>query len=125
MAMGRHFFQAQYGKLVHYDKERFNPIFLGEGAHLRVLLTALLPGQFIPLHTPGVDLALLVLRGKGWLVVGESEIELGPGSVALVPQGIRWSIHATTRLVLFQVVSPPPTETDHSEVQDQLMRGVL
>lgn len=125
MAMGRYFFQAQYEKLVRYDKERFNAIILGEGAHLRALLTTLLPGQFIPLHTPGVDLALLVLRGKGWLVVGESEIELGPGSVALVPRGIRRGIQATTRMVLFQVVSPPPKEADHSEVQDKLARGVF
>lgn len=125
MVMGRYFFQAQYGKLVHYDKERFNAIALGEGAHLKALLTTFLPGQFIPLHTPDVDLALLVLRGKGWLVVGEREMELGPGSVALVPQGIRRGIRATTRMILFQVVAPPPTESDHTEVQSKLARGVF
>ncbi|WP_243026624.1 cupin domain-containing protein [Thermus albus] len=125
MAAGDFSFQPQYGKLVSYDKERFNAIPLGEGAHLKALLTAFLPGQFIPLHTPGVDLALLVLRGRGWLVVEEREIELAPGSVALVPKGTRRGIRATTKMVLFQVVAPPPKEADHAEVQRKLTKGVF
>lgn len=125
MAVGKLFFQPQYGKLVHYNTEHVNPIPLGEGAHLKALLTAFLPGQFIPLHTPGVDLALLVLRGRGWLIAGEKEIELAPGSVALVPKGIRQGIRAITKMVLFQVVAPPPRDADHAEAQSNLTREVF
>jgi len=70
-----------------------------------------------------VDLTLVVLEGQGQAVVGESEHPLTPGAVAFVPAGEARGVLAETRLVLLHVVTPPPTEADHAEVQAGLQRG--
>jgi hypothetical protein len=38
---------------------------------MKAVLTCLEPGQFIPVHSAGVDLALLVLEGDGQIVAGD------------------------------------------------------
>jgi quercetin dioxygenase-like cupin family protein len=40
-----------------FKPERFNPVVLAETQRVTVILVCLEPGQFIPVHRPGVDMA--------------------------------------------------------------------
>ena len=90
---------------------------------MRVLLVCCEPGQFIPVHRPGVDIVLLVLEGEGCLVAGEREEVITPGAVAFIAAGEARGIRADTRLVALHVVTPPPTDADHAEVVRGLRQG--
>ena len=92
-------------------------------AFARALLTCLEPGQFIPVHRPGVDMALIVLEGDGQIVAGDAKEVIHPGAVIFVPAGVARGVKAETRLVALHVVSPPPTEKDHLEVMAKLKQG--
>ncbi len=113
-----------YRTAAQFRPERFNPIALGETERVRIVLTCFEPGQFIPVHSPGVDMVLVVLEGDGQAVAGDQEVAIGPGAIVLVPAGQARGIKATSRLVAAHIVAPPPTEQDHKEVQARLAAGV-
>ena len=93
------------------------------GAHMKAVLTCLEPAQFIPVHTPGVDMALLVLEGDGQIVAGDVQEAIHPGAVVFVPAREARGVRAETRLAALHLVSPPPTEKDHSEVMAKLKQA--
>jgi len=102
-------------ELAHFDPDRFGVVTLLETEHLRVLLAALEPGQEIPVHAPEVDLVLTVAEGVGELFVGDHVYPLHAGDVAVVRAGETRGIRArTARLVLVNVVTPPPAAADHA-----------
>ncbi len=90
---------------------------------MKAVLTCFEPGQFIPVHRPGVDMLLLVLEGEGRLVAGDREEAARPGTAIFVPAGEARGLKAETRIVALHVVSPPPTESDHTEVASRLKQG--
>lgn len=106
-----------------FRPERFNPVLVAENERARMLVVCFEPGQFIPVHRPGVDLSLVVLEGEGLLVADGREEPVAPGTVAFVPAGEMRGLKATTRLVAVTVVTPPPTDADHAEVAARLRRG--
>ena len=55
-------FRNSYRDLIAFRTERFNPVLIGGGAHMKAVLTCLEPGQFIPVHRPGVDMRLIALH---------------------------------------------------------------
>jgi len=112
-----------YRSAVTFRPDRFTPVPIAETTRARMLLVCLEPGQFIPVHAPGVDLALIVLEGEGRLAAGDHEDAARPGVIAFVPAGEARGLLATTRLVAVTVVSPPPTDADHAEVVSALRRG--
>jgi quercetin dioxygenase-like cupin family protein len=112
-----------YRDAVDFHPERFNPITLAENERAKVILACFEPGQFIPVHRPGVDLTLIVLEGEGQIVAGEREETVQPGAVAFVPAGETRGIKAATRLVILHVVTPPPTQEDHVQVMAGLRAG--
>ena len=112
-----------YREAVSFRPEKFNPIMIAGSSHIKAVLTCLEPGQFIPVHRPGVDMLLLVLEGEGQLVAGDREEVAGAGTMVFVPAGEARGLKAATRLVALHVVSPPPTETDHVEVAARLRQG--
>ena len=114
---------SSYRSTAAFRPERFNPIPIAQSERTRVLLVCLEPGQFIPVHTPGVDLTIAVLEGEGRLVVGDREETIAPGAIAFAPAGTTRGLKATTRLVVLNVVTPPPTDADHAEVASGLKRG--
>ena len=116
-------FLASYRTVASCSPDRFHTVPVGQTGRARALLVCLEPGQFIPVHHPGVDLALAVLEGEGRLVAGDREEEARAGTVAFVPAGEARGMVATTRLTALTVVSPPPAETDHIEVAEGLRRG--
>ena len=114
---------SSYQEAVAFRPGRFNPVVMAENARAKIILACFEPGQFIPVHRPGVDLTLVVLEGEGQIVAGAEEQRVGPGAVAFVPAGEARGIKAETRLVLMHVVTPPPTEEDHVQVMAGLQRG--
>jgi len=97
--------------------EAFTPVPLAEGTHLKALLVCFQAGQRIPVHAPGIDLAILVLEGEGTLTTDGEEVPLKPGAMGFVPAGQSRGITARTHMTAYQVVSPPPTEADHRDVR--------
>jgi len=112
-----------YREAVAFRPERFNPVLVASGSHMKAVLTCLEPGQFIPLHHPGVDMLLIVLEGQGEVVAGDRRETAGPGMVIFALAGEARGVRAETRLVALHVVSPPPTEKDHVEVMARLKEG--
>lgn len=107
-----------------FAKDRFNPVVVSATERVRVVLVCCEPGQFIPVHQPGVDLTFVILEGEGRLVAGAQEEHVSPGAVAFIPAGEARGLKAETRLVALHVVTPPPTEADHAGVAEKLKRGV-
>ena len=95
---------------------------LAQTDRLKVVLTCFEAGQFIPVHSPGVDMALVILEGTATVVAGDAEVPAGPGAIVVVPAGESRGVKASTRLVAVHVVSPPPAEDDHAAVQAGLER---
>jgi len=116
-------FRNSYRDSITFRPDKFNPVLLAAGAHMKAVLTCLEPGQFIPVHRPGVDMLLIVLEGEGQLIGGDQQDAAGPGTVVFVPAGEARGVKATSRLVALHVVSPPPTEKDHAEVMARLKQG--
>ena len=112
-----------YRQSTAFQPDRFSPVPLGQTDRVKIVLTCFEPGQVIPVHSPGVDMTLVVLEGTGTVVAGDEEAEVGPGAIVIVPAGAARGVRATTRLVAVHLVSPPPTEADHAEVQAKLRQG--
>jgi quercetin dioxygenase-like cupin family protein len=55
----------RYQDAMNFRPERFNPIPLAGNSRVKVILACFEPGQFIPVHRPGVDLTLVILQGEG------------------------------------------------------------
>jgi quercetin dioxygenase-like cupin family protein len=106
---------TSYKSAVAFRRDRFQPVVLAETERIRVLLLCLEPGQAIAVHTPGVDLTLVVLEGDGMMTVGDREDPVSPGTVVIVTAGTARGLRATGRLVAVAVASPPPTAADHGE----------
>ena len=76
------------------------------------------PGQFIPVHAPGSDVAITVIRGEGVVRDGDREHEVEPGDVVAVPAGTDRGVKATGgRLEATLVTAPPPTDAEHEPVR--------
>lgn len=114
---------TDYRESARFDAERFSPVALAQTERLKVVLTCFEPGQFIPVHAPGVDMALVILEGNGLVVAGQMESSVGPGAIVVVPAGEFRGVKASTRLIAVHVVSPPPVESDHAAVQAGLRQG--
>jgi quercetin dioxygenase-like cupin family protein len=106
-----------------FRPEKFNPVVLAGSPHMKTVLTCLEPGQFIPVHRPGVDMLLVVLEGEGRVVAGDREEPAQPGTTMFVPAGEARGLRADTRLLALHVVSPPPTDADHVEIAARLKAG--
>lgn len=112
-----------YHTAATFSADRFTPVPFGQSEHCRALLVCLEPGQFIPLHSPGVDITFVILEGEGTLVAGTQEAEVGPGALAFAAAGEARGLRARTRLIAVHIVAPPPTEADHTAVMAGLRRG--
>jgi quercetin dioxygenase-like cupin family protein len=112
-----------YRQAATFQADRFSPVSLGQTDRVKAVLTCFEPGQFIPVHSPGIDMTLVVLEGEGTVVAGDQEAEVGPGAIVIVPAGAARGVKARTRLIAVHLVSPPPTEADHTEVHSRLRLG--
>ena len=81
---------------------------VASGSHMKAVLTCLEPGQFIPVHHPGIDMLLIVPEGEGEVVSGDRQEAAHPETVISAPADEARGVRAETRLIVLHVVSPPP-----------------
>ncbi|MFG2084777.1 MULTISPECIES: cupin domain-containing protein [unclassified Spirillospora] len=101
-------------ELAEFSDESFRPKVLSATDLTRVMIVGMEDGQEIPLHTPGVELALAILEGAGEVWIGDAPHAVAAGDVVVVPAGTTRGVRARGgRMVFMNVVSPPPTAADH------------
>lgn len=66
--------------LKSFNENRFNPKAIYESNEIKVILAYFKQGQFIPVHTPGIDVVLCVFEGKAEVVAGKERITVGKGN---------------------------------------------
>lgn len=115
--------KAHYDEVAQFRPQAFTATPFGRGAHLQAMVVCFEAGQFIPVHAPELDLALVVMEGEGELAMDDETVTLKPGSIAFIAAGHTRGVKATTRLTAVQVVSPPPTAADHGGVREGLEKG--
>jgi uncharacterized protein (DUF2249 family)/quercetin dioxygenase-like cupin family protein len=106
-----------------YDDRSFTAMPVYSSKDYKVLLVYLKAGQFIPVHTPKIDLVLIVHSGTGEVVAGDDRKEVGPGDIVIVPGGTKRGIMARTDIEAFHLVSPVPTVQDHAGVMEKIHAG--
>ena len=79
-------------------------------ARLLVGLNCFEPGQAQPVHAhAGADKFYFVVSGKARFVVGERQLEAGPGDLVLAPEGIPHGVaEALERTVVLVAIAPAP-----------------
>ncbi|MCP4369943.1 MAG: cupin domain-containing protein [Deltaproteobacteria bacterium] len=110
-------------ELKSFDEKKFNPKVLYQTDYIKVVAVYFEPGQFIPVHSPGVDVVLCVLEGEAEVVAGKEKFVAKKNDLFIVPKGIKRGVKALTKLSLLHVVQPPPSEKDHIEVHQKLAAG--
>jgi quercetin dioxygenase-like cupin family protein len=109
--------------LKSFNDKRFNPKAIYQTDEIKVILAYFKAGQFIPVHTPGVDVILCILEGEAEVVAGEEKIIAKQNDLIIVPKGIKRGVKALTELSVLHVVQPPPSEEDHKEVHEKIGAG--
>lgn len=109
--------------LKSFDEKKFNPVGIYQSDQIKVIVAYFKPGQFIPVHTPGVDVVFCILEGEAEIVAGDEKMTANRNDLIVVPKGIRRGIRAKTELTVLHLVQPPPTEADHKEVHDKISLG--
>lgn len=99
--------------LAEFSAESYCPKVLSATDSTRVMVVGMEDGQEIPLHTPGVELALAIMEGAGEVWVGDAPRPVAAGDLVVIPAGTTRGVRAKGRLVFMNVVSPPPTAADH------------
>ncbi len=110
-----------------YDEDRFSAQPLFRSDRMKVVCGYFEPGQFIPVHAPGSDVAICIRSGTGIVREGETEHTVGPDDVVVVEAGVDRGVRADEggRLEALLVTSPPPTDAEHDPVREGLRRGVF
>ncbi|HKW04765.1 MAG TPA: DUF2249 domain-containing protein [Nitrososphaerales archaeon] len=102
------------------DESAFSPVPVYTSKDYKVILAYFKEGQFIPVHSPSIDLILLVHSGRGEMIAGDQKFNVMPGDLVIVPRGNKRGIRALTAMQVLHLVSPPPTDKDHEEVAKKL-----
>ena len=111
------------GELKSFDDKKFAPNVVYQSAGIKVVLAYFKTGQFIPVHTPGVDLVLYILEGEAEVVTGDERLTARKDDLIIVPKGLKRGVKALTELTILHVVQPPPSEEDHNQVHARLAEG--
>ena len=114
---------ARPKKDVEFDPGRFLPRPLFESPEMKVVRATFGPGQFIPVHTPDVHVALYIVSGEGEVVAGKERRKVAEGDLVVVPRKVRRGVKAKTDMIVLHVVSPSPTQADHGDMADRIARG--
>ncbi len=110
-------------ELKTFDEKKFVPKAVYQSDGIKVILAYFKKGQFIPVHTPDVDLVLCVLEGEAEVVAGDERVIAGKDDLIIVPKGVKRGVKDLTELTVLHVVQPPPTEEDHKEVHARIAQG--
>jgi len=111
--------------LKQFSEQKFNPVSVYATEQMKVIVAYFRKGQFIPVHTPGVDVVFCILEGRAELVAGDQRFNVGPHDLVVVPRGTKRGIKALTELTVLHIVQPAPSKEDHLEVHEKLSRGMF
>jgi len=108
-----------------YDDERFSAVEVFRSDRMKVVCGYFEPGQFIPVHAPGSDVAIHVREGTGVVRDGDDEHDIEPGDVVVVEANTDRGIKADDdeQLEAFLVTAPPPSDAEHEPVRKGIKRG--
>ncbi|MFY4813592.1 cupin domain-containing protein [Haloarcula sp. AONF1] len=108
-----------------YDDDQFSAVEVFRSDRMKVVCGYFEPGQFIPVHAPGSDVAIHVQSGTGVVRDGETKRTVKPGDVVVVEadtdRGVK--ADADSRLEALLVTAPPPTDAEHEPVRKGLKKG--
>jgi quercetin dioxygenase-like cupin family protein len=112
-------------KLKAYGEDRFapHPVYQSDG--MKVVLAYFKKGQFIPVHSPGVELVLYIIEGEAEVVTGDERVQAQKDDLLVFPKGVKRGVKALTELTILHVVSPPPSQEDHNEVHAKLAESTF
>ena len=110
-------------ELKSFGEDRFapNPVYQSDG--MKVVLAYFKAGQFIPVHSPGVELVLYIIEGEAEVVTGDERVRAVKDDLIIIPKGVKRGVKALTELSILHVVQPPPSAQDHNEVHAKLAEG--
>ncbi len=110
-------------ELRSFNAQRFapNPVYQSDG--MKVVLAYFKKDQFIPVHSPGVELALYIIEGRAEVVTGDRRVQAAKDDLIVIPKGVKRGVKALTELTILHIVHPPPSEEDHKEVHAKLAQG--
>jgi quercetin dioxygenase-like cupin family protein len=110
-------------ELKAFGEENFAPNVVYHSGDIKVVLAYFKTDQFIPVHTPQVDLILYILEGQAEVVAGDERLTAAKGDLIIIPKGLKRGIKALSELAILHVVQPPPAADDHNEVHAKLAAG--
>ena len=110
-------------ELKSFNDNMFAPNVVFQSPGLKVVLAYFKTGQFIPVHTPGVNVVLYILEGEAEVVAGDERLTVAKDDLIIVPEGQKRGVKALSELAVLHVVQPPPSEEDHNEVHAKLAEG--
>lgn len=110
-------------ELKSFGEQNFAPNVVYQNSEIKVILAYFKKGQFIPVHTPGVNLVLCILEGEAEIVAGDEHLHAVKDDLIIIPKGEKRGIKALTELTILHVVQPPPAAEDHNEVHSKLAQG--
>jgi uncharacterized protein (DUF2249 family) len=116
---------TSFEKERNYDPGSFSPVPVYTSKDYKVIMAYFKAGQFIPVHSPGIDLVLFMYNGRGEVVAAESRFQVKPGDIVIVPRGQKRGIKAETDMEVLHIVSPSPSDSDHEEVANKLATGTF
>jgi quercetin dioxygenase-like cupin family protein len=108
-----------------YDGNQFSAVEVSRSERMKVVCGYFEPGQFIPVHAPGSDVAIHVQSGTGLVRDGDEEPHVEPGDVVVVKADSNRGVKADgdTRLEALLVTAPPPTDAEHEPVRQGLQQN--
>ena len=110
-------------ELKSFDENKFAPKSVYQSEGMKVVLAYFKPGQFIPVHSPQVEVVLCILEGEAEIVAGDEQVIAKKHDLIVVPKGVKRGVKALSELTVLHVVQPPPGEADHQEVHQRLAEG--
>ena len=110
-------------ELKSLDDTKFVPKAVYQSEGMKVVLAYFKEGQFIPVHSPEVELVLCIIDGKAEVVAGEERVTAGKNDIIIIPKGEKRGVKALSELTVWHVVQPPPSDMDHKEVHARLAQG--
>jgi len=110
-----------------YSDDQFSAQGVYSSDRMKLVCGYFEPGQFIPVHAPGSDVAVHVREGTGVVREGDTDHAVEPGDVVVVPADVDRGVRADDdgRLEALLVTAPPPTDAEHDPVREGLRRGVF
>jgi quercetin dioxygenase-like cupin family protein len=115
--------KANTEELKSFNEKKFNPIALYQTDNIKVIAAYFREEQFIPAHTPQVDVVIYVVEGEAEIVAADKKFIAKKNDLVVVPKGIRRGVKALTELSVLHVVQPAPSERDHLEVHQMIAAG--